>query len=63
MCSCFFRGLACSAGCEQDTNELVEMNRLGKKMYGIRQYKSGKLVSGVIVWFLLSAVMPSDLLC
>lgn len=40
-----------------DAKELVEMNERGKKLYGIGQYKTNKLASGVLVWILLSSVM------
>src|SRR3989338_416555 len=55
----FPKGLACSSECEKDVKELIEMNERGKRLYGIGQYQSNKLASGVIVWLLLSAVMLS----
>lgn len=53
----FPKGLACSAECEKDGKELVEMNERGKKIYGIGVYQTNKLASGVLVWLLLSGVM------
>ncbi|MET1078965.1 MAG: hypothetical protein ABWY06_13205 [Pseudomonas sp.] len=55
----FPKGLACCSACEADAKELIEMNERAKKLYGIGQYHSNKLASGVIVWLLLSAVMCS----
>ena len=55
----FPKGIACSAECEQDAKEIIEMNERGKRIYGIGQYKTNKLASGVMVWLLLSAVMTS----
>lgn len=53
----FPKGLACSDACLKDAIELVEMNERAKKLYGIGDYKTSKLASGVWVWILLSAVM------
>lgn len=53
----FPKGLACSAECEKDAKELIEMNERGKKIYGIGDYKTNKLASGVVVWLLLAGVM------
>lgn len=53
----FPKGLSCSEECEMDAKELVEMNERGKKLYGIGQYKTNKLASGVLVWILLTSVM------
>jgi hypothetical protein len=53
----FSKGLACSDMCEKDAKELVEMNERGKKLYGIGDYKSNKLASGVWVWLILSGAM------
>ena len=53
----FSKGLACSPECEEDAKELVEMNERGKKIYGIGEYKSNKLASGVWIWLLLSCAM------
>ncbi len=53
----FPKGLACSKECEKDAKELVEMNERGKKIYGIGEYKTNNLSSGVWVWLLLSTVM------
>ncbi|MGB0494777.1 MAG: hypothetical protein ACPGJI_00365 [Kangiellaceae bacterium] len=53
----FSKGLACSIECESDAKELIEMNERGKKLYGIGEYKTNKLASGVWVWLLLSGVM------
>ena len=55
----FPKGIACSPECEQDAKEIIEMNERGKRIYGIGQYKTNKLASGVMVWLLLSAVMVS----
>ena len=33
------------------------MNERGKKLYGIGQYKSNKLASGVWIWLLLTILM------
>lgn len=51
------KGLACSEECEKDAKELIEMNERGKQLYGIGDYKTSKLSSGVWVWLLLSVVM------
>jgi len=53
----FSKGLACSAACEKDAKELVEMNERGKKIYGIGDYQTRGLASGVWVWLLLTGVM------
>jgi hypothetical protein len=53
----FPKGLACCEACALDANELVEMNERGKKLYGIGQYKSNNLSSGVWVWLLLTISM------
>jgi hypothetical protein len=53
----FPKGLACSIECEKDAKELIEMNERGKKIYGIGDYQSNKIASGVWVWLLLSGVM------
>lgn len=53
----FPKGLACSNECEKDAKELVEMNERGKRIYGIGEFKTNKLASGVWVWLLLSGVM------
>jgi hypothetical protein len=37
--------------------ELTEINERAKKLYGIGDYKTSKLASGVWIWMLLSAVM------
>ena len=55
----FPKGIACCEACAMDAKELVEMNERGKKLYGIGQYKSNKLASGVWVWLLLTIVMWS----
>lgn len=53
------RGLACSPACEVDVAELNEMNERGKRIYGIGQYKTNQLPSGVLVWLLLTGAMVS----
>lgn len=53
----FPKGLACSKECEEDAKELVEMNERGKKIYGIGEFKSNKLASGVWIWLLLSSAL------
>jgi hypothetical protein len=55
----FPRGIACSSECEEDAKELVEMSERGKKIYGIGQYKTNKLASGVWVWLLLTGALWS----
>jgi hypothetical protein len=51
------KGLACSVECEKDAKELTEMNERGKKLYGIGEYKTNKLASGVWIWLILSTSM------
>jgi hypothetical protein len=53
----FPKGMACSEACEKDAKELIETNERSKKIYGIGDYKTNKLASGVLVWILLSVVM------
>ncbi len=53
------RGLACSPACELDVAELNEMNERGKRIYGVGQYKTNQLPSGVLVWLLLTGAMVS----
>lgn len=47
-------GVACSQECEKDVQETNEILERSKKIYGIGDYKSNKLASGVWVWLLLS---------
>ncbi|MGB0866763.1 MAG: hypothetical protein ACPGSC_09655 [Granulosicoccaceae bacterium] len=51
------KGLACSSECQKDVHELVEMNERGKKLYGIGDYKTNKLATGVWVWLLMTGTM------
>lgn len=53
----FPKGMACTEECAKDAKELIEMNERGKKLYGIGEYKTNKLATGVLVWLLLSSVM------
>ncbi len=53
------KGLACSPACEVEVAEVTEMNERGKRIYGIGQYKTNQLASGVLVWLLLSGAMVS----
>lgn len=53
----FPKGLACSDACQKDVKEIIEMNERSKKIYGIGDYQTNKLASGVWVWLLLSGVM------
>lgn len=53
----FPQGLACSTECEKDAKELITMNERGKKLYGIGDYQTNKLASGVVIWLWLSGLM------
>jgi hypothetical protein len=53
----FPKGLACSVECEKDAKELITMNDRAKKIYGIGDYQSSRLPTGVLVWLLLSGLM------
>lgn len=55
----FAKGMACSAECEQDVKELIEMNERGKRIYGVGQYKTNQLASGVLIWLLMTGAMVS----
>ena len=50
-------GLACKDSCEEKVLELNEMWERSAKIYGIGKYKSNMPSSGVLIWFLFSAVM------
>ncbi len=58
----FSKGIACSQECEKDAKELIEMNERGKRIYGIGDYKTNKIASGVLVWLLLSVAMWATVL-
>lgn len=47
--------LACSGSCAQEAADLHEMNRRGKRIYGIGVDRK-KIPSGVIMWLLFGAI-------
>jgi hypothetical protein len=53
----FPKGIAFCEACAMDAKELVEMNERGKKLYGIGQYQSNKIASGVWIWLMLTILM------